>query len=46
MIKAYATSMMPMITPVASNNVIPKEKAKKWCNMPDMTTNAIVSGTR
>ena len=46
MIKAYATSMMPRITPTASNNVIPKEKAKKWCNMPDMTTIAIARGTR
>lgn len=46
MIKAYATSMMPMITPTASNIVIPREKSKRWCNMPDMTTNAIVNGTR
>ena len=43
MIKTNINSMMPMITPNASNNVIPKEKAKKWCNMPDMTTIAIVS---
>lgn len=46
MIKAYATSMMLRITPTASNNVIHREKSKKWCNMQDMTTNAIVNGTR
>ena len=43
MIKAYATSMMPMRTPNASNNVIPREKSKRWYNMQDMTTIAIVS---
>ena len=30
MIKAYATSMMLRITPTASNNVIHREKSKKW----------------
>ena len=30
MIKTNINSMMPMITPAASNNVIPREKSKRW----------------